>query len=351
MDEPPGNPTGAHRAARAARRRLDDARDVIAELAGAEPGQVVFTSGGTEADALAVLGVLDAVGGRSLCSAVEHAAVLEPVRRRHGTTIGVDGAGRIDLDALAAALDDDVSLVSVMAANNETGVVQPVAEVVDVVRSRAPRAVVHTDAVQAAAWRALPEVTAGCDLVSLSAHKLGGPPGVGALVVGDAVTLAARSLGGGQERERRAGTQDVPGAVGFAAAARAVLDAAPTEARRVAALRDDLVDCLEAEVPGLVRTVPEGVGVLPSIAHVCVPGVDSESLVFLLDRADVAVSAASSCSSGAAQASHVLAAMGVDPELARGALRLSLGWSTTTDEIDEAVEAVATVVERLRAST
>jgi cysteine desulfurase len=327
---------------------------------------VVFTSGGTEADNLAVGGVHAARPGGVLCSAVEHDAVLQPVARVGGRTVPVDGTGVVDLDALAALLHDGsaggtadggaggaggdrsgTTLVSVMVANNEVGTVQPVAAVAEVVRRHAPGAAVHADAVQAAAWLPLPEMLAGTDLVSLSSHKVGGPQGVGALVARRGAPLQAVALGGGQERELRSGTHDVAGIVGFAAALRAVLAGRDDATRRVRVQRDRLADGLLAAVPGAVETVARD-RCLPATLHLCVPGIESESLVFLLDEAGVCASAASACASGAHQASHVLAAMGVPRELAGGALRLSLGWSTTDAEVDHALRVVPAAVARLR---
>jgi cysteine desulfurase len=354
-----GNPSGDHAVARSARRAVDEARDVVAEVVGCRPGDVVFTGGGTEADNLAVRGVHAARPGGVLCSAVEHEAVLRPVEHVGGRTVPVDGRGVVDLDALAALVDDGTTLVSVMVANNEVGTVQPVDAVARLVHRRAPRAAVHADAVQAAAWLALPGMLAGTDLVSLSAHKVGGPQGVGALVVRPGTPLRAQALGGGQERELRSGTHNVAGIAGFAAALRAVLAGRDEAAARVRRLRDRLAAGLHAAVPGLVETVApasDGVGApgggvgdrLPGTLHVCVPGVESEPLLFLLDEAGVCASAASACASGAQQASHVLAAMGVPGDLARGALRLSLGWSSTEADVDRAVAAVAGAVARLQ---
>ncbi|HEX6419939.1 MAG TPA: cysteine desulfurase family protein [Acidimicrobiales bacterium] len=343
-----GNPSGAHRVARAARQAVDEARDVVAEAAGCAPGEVIFTSGGTEADNLAVRGVHAARPRPVLCSAVEHEAVLQPVGNVGGTTVRVDARGVVDLDALADALEPGTTLVSVMAANNEVGTVQPLAEVVEVVRRVAPAAAVHTDAVQAAAWLPLGELAAGVDLVSLSAHKVGGPQGVGALVVRRGTPLRALVLGGGQERELRSGTHHVAGIVGFAAALRAAQAGRAGAAARVRALRDRLADGLLAAVPGAVETGAPRSGRLPGTLHLCLPGVESESLLFLLDEAGVCASAASACASGAQQASHVLAAMGIAPGLARGALRLSLGWTTTAADVDRALAVVPQAARRLQ---
>ncbi|HEY8545196.1 MAG TPA: aminotransferase class V-fold PLP-dependent enzyme, partial [Acidimicrobiales bacterium] len=204
-----GNPSGAHRVARAARQAIDEARDTIAALLGCAPNEVVFTAGGTEADNLAVLGVAAARPGPVVACAVEHHAVLEPVHAVGGVTCRVDRGGVVDLDALAAVLTPATSLVTVMTANNEVGTVQPLDEVARVVRGRAPEAALHTDAVQGAPWLDLGRVAAACDLVTVSAHKLGGPQGVGVLVVRRGTPLRARALGGGQERELRSGTHNV----------------------------------------------------------------------------------------------------------------------------------------------
>ena len=356
LADEPGNPSGSHAAARRARRALDDARDVVADVVGGDPGDVVFTAGGTEADNLAVLGVHDRRGGTVVTTAVEHHAVLDPVRSRGGVVVPVLPTGVVDLDALAAHLDahHDVALVSVLLVNNEVGVVNPVPAVAEVVRSHAPGALVHTDAVQAPMWLDLRTHTAGADLVSISAHKLGGPKGVGALVLRPAAVgeVAARTLGGGQERGRRGGTQNVAGIAAMACALRITDDERPATVARLGAERDRLIAGVRAVVPDAVDTVAaRGGGAATSvagIAHLCLPDVDSESLLFLLDEAGVCASAAASCSSGALEVSHVLAAMGVDAELARGSLRLSLGWATTPADVDVALAALGPAVERLR---
>jgi cysteine desulfurase len=347
-----GNPSGAHRMARAANHVLDDARDVVAAALGAEPGQVVFTAGGTEADNLAIRGVVDARGGIPVCSAVEHHAVLDPVEHLGGRVVAVGADGRVDLDALAAVLDDSVAVVSVMLANNETGIVQPVAEVVEVVRRLAPGALVHTDAVQAVCWLDVAEAAAGADMISISAHKFGGPKGVGALVVGDRVELQPLFMGGGQERDRRGGTQNVPGIAAMAAALAEVVTERPTAVGRVAALRDRLADGIRHAVDGVTESgVPERdrSAKTPNICHLCFEGIESEALLFLLEKEDIMASAASSCASGAMDPSHVLAAMGFSRELAGGSLRLSLGYGSTEDDVDAALAAVPAAVAQLRA--
>jgi cysteine desulfurase len=261
--------------------------------------------------------------------------------------VGVGADGVIDLDALAAALDPEVTLVSVMLANNEVGTVQPLAEVVELVRARARRAVVHTDAVQAFAWLDVAADAAEADCISVSAHKFGGPKGVGALVVRGDVELEPLILGGGQERDRRSGTHNVAGIAAMAAAMRVTVDERAATVARVTAQRDRLVDGLMAAVPGVHETVPRPLKVAGS-AHVCIEGVESEALLFLLDRAGLAASAASACASGAMEPSHVLTAMGVPKEWSQGALRLSLGFATTDADIDEALTVIPAAVRQLR---
>jgi len=355
---PLGNPTGSHPPAQRARRLLEDAREEVAAFLGRDPGEIVFTSGGTESDNLAVLGVVEAAlrdrgEAEVLCSAVEHPAVLESARAASALgaevrELPVDARGVVDLDALARTLSARTTVVAVMAANNETGVVQPVPEVVEVARRRAPQAYVVTDAVQAAPFLDLAALTAGADLVALSAHKVGGPVGAGALAVSPRVALVARQYGGGQERERRSGTQDVAGAVGLAAALRQAGTERPVAAPRVAALRDRLCEGLLAAVDGAHRTVPAGVAVLPGHLHLCLRGVEREELLVALGAEGVCASGGSSCASGALEPSHVLAAMGVDRGLAAGAVRFTLGYSTTDADVDRALDVVPAVVAALR---
>ncbi len=347
-----GNPSGAHRLARDARRAIDDARDVFAAATGFDPGDIVFTAGGTEADDLAIDGVVDALGGVPVCPAAEHHAVLHTVESRSGRIVRIDGSGQVDLDHLAAVLADDVSLVSIMAVNNETGVVADLQSAIDVVRRHAPAAVFHTDAVQALSWLDLPSVTSGVDLLSLSAHKFGGPQGVGVLAVRPRVELRAQLLGGGQERGRRSGTQNVAGIVGAAAAASVTVRDRTSSVERIGELRDRLADGLLDAIDGAIETaVVDGdrSGKVAGNCHICLPGVEAEALLVLLEDRGVYASAASSCSSGAQDPSHVLAAMGVDRDVAAGSLRLSLGWSSTDADVDLALDAVPAAVERLRA--
>ena len=351
-----GNPSGSHRSAQAARRLLDDARDTMAELLGARPGEVVFTSGGTEADNLALAGVPAARPGRVVCASTEHHAVLEPAVAAGATVVGVRPDGSLDLAALAAALDDTVTLVSVMLVNNETGVVHDLDRVAEVLAERAPQASLHTDAVQAFAWLDVAALAAPAQLVSVSGHKFGAPAGVGVLVVREGTPLRAQLLGGGQERERRSGTPNVAGAVALATAARAAADERKALVDRVGPWRDRLVAGIAAAVPGTHESAVPGTPgptsdrshKVAGIAHLCFDDVESEALLFLLDAAGIEASAASSCASGALDPSHVLAAMGVDRRLARGSLRLSLGWSTVEADIEAALAAVPAAVTRLR---
>ena len=341
-----GNASGGHSVARAARRALDAAREVLAGLLGASPGEVVFTSGGTEADNLAVLGVA-AGPGTTLCSAVEHPAVLEACLAVGGSAVAVDGRGVIDLDALAELLDQRVRLVSVMLVNNETGVRQPLESVVSLVRERAPGAVVHTDAVQAFGWLDVAALTADVDLVSVSAHKFGGPKGVGALVARGRAVLRPIVYGGPQERERRAGTQNVAGIVAMAAAAEAAARDRREACRRVGGLSARLVGGILEAVPGVHEAVPRQ-DRIDAICNLGVEGVEAEELLMVLDELGVCASAGSACASGAIEPSHVLVAMGRTLEEAKRHVRLSLGHATTASDIDAALVAFPEAVERLR---
>ena len=342
-----GNPSGSHAVSRLARRAVDEARDTVAECLGCEPGEVVFTSGGTESDNLALAGVHRHRRGRVVCAATEHHAVLHTTTALGGRVVGVGPDGVVDLDALAAALDEDTTVVSVMLANNEVGTIQPLAEVAAVARRGAPHAAVHTDAVQAFPWLDVAALAVPADLVAVSAHKFGGPKGVGALVVRSGVALEPLFYGGGQERERRSGTTNVAGIVGMAAAMRATVDGREATVARVGALRDRLADGLLTAVPGAVETGPR-TGRVAGSCHLRFPGVESEALLLLLDDAGVCASAGSACASGALEPSHVLAAMGVPRSEALSSLRLSLGVPTTEDEVDLALKTVPEAVARLR---
>lgn len=342
-----GNPSSVHRFGRAARKRVEDAREQVAALIGAAPGEIVFTGGGSEANALALAG---AGRKRVLVSAIEHdsvlatAAFLDPETPR----IPATGDGTADLDALSRLLArlDGAAIVSVMLANNESGVIQPVAEVAR--RAHAAGALVHCDAVQAAGKIAVDVAALGVDLLSLSAHKLGGPQGVGALWVSERVALAPSLRGGGQERGRRAGTENVPGIAGFGAAAAAARHGLADNAR-IAELRKKLEGAVlvrsnRARIAGIAA--PR----LPNTSCIVLPGLASETQVMALDLAGIAVSAGSACSSGKVRPSHVLAAMGLPAEEASAAIRVSLGWATTEADVARFVEAWSAMAARRAAA-
>jgi len=353
LDDQFANPSGSHRFSRSARRAVDEARDDIADVLGCAPGEVVFTSGGTEADNAAIFGAVRRHGGVAVCSAAEHHAVLHCVEHLRGEVVGVDRNGVIDLDALAATLaavagrDQRVSVVSVMAVNNEVGSITPMRDLARVVRAGAPEAVLHSDAVQAACWLDVRDVVLVTDVVSLSAHKFGGPKGMGVMVQKSGITLEPLIMGGGQERDRRSGTTNVAGIVATAAALRATVSERESESQRISQLKARLVAGLTSQLPDVIETVPSSASVA-GIAHFCVAGVESEALLFLLDEASVCASAASACASGAMEPSHVLRSMGVEPRFTKGALRLSLGHTTTATEVERAIEVIVASVQRLR---
>jgi len=348
------NPSGSHRFARRARRAIDEARDVVADMVGARPNEVVFTGCGTESDNTAIFGAVRRRGGVAVCSATEHHAVLHVVESLEGSVVAVDAAGRIDLEALRRVLDEhrsagrDVAVVSVMAVNNEVGTVTDLAAVAEVVRRHAPDALLHTDAVQAPSWLDLRSITPLVDLLALSAHKFGGPKGVGVLVERGGPQVEPLIIGGGQERERRSGTHNVAGIVAAATALQLTDAERSSEIERLGGLRDRLVDGLLDQLDDVVETVPRADKVAGS-AHVCIGGVESEALLFLLDEAGVCASAASACASGAMEPSHVLAAMGVDRSTALGALRLSLGHASDDDDVDRGLAEIVGAVRQLRA--
>ena len=342
------NPSGSHRFARTARRAVDEAREQVAAVLGVLPGEVIFTGCGTESDNQAVTGSVAQRGGLAVTSAVEHHAVLDPVLASGGVAVGVDATGHVDLEELAQVVrsSDAVSVVSVMTVNNEVGTVTDMAAVAEVVRREAPGAWLHTDAVQAACWIDLREVTPLVDMLSLSAHKFGGPKGVGVLVARGGASPAPIIRGGGQERERRSGTSNVAGIVATAVALAETDAERGAEAARVGALRARLVQSISSSVDAH-ETVP-GSACVPGVAHLCFEGIENEALLFLLDTEGVCASAASACASGAMEPSHVLAAMGVPRGIAGGALRLSLGHTSTEEEVDAAARAVVSSVARLR---
>jgi cysteine desulfurase len=346
------NPSGSHRFAREARKALDEARDLVAATLGCKPGEVVFTSGGTEGDNHAILGAVRRLGGVAVCPAAEHHAVLHCVEHVHGVIVRVNSVGTVDLDDLqrvleAATEEHPITVVSVMAVNNEVGSITPMRDVARIVRKYAPNAILHTDAVQAACWVDLREITPLVDALSLSAHKFGGPKGVGVMVIKTGKNLEPLIFGGGQERDRRSGTHNVSGIIATAKALEVTDKTRAKETERVTKLRDRLVDEIRAQLDGVLETVPREHRV-PGVAHLCFSGLENEALLFLLDQADVYASAASACASGAMEPSHVLEAMGIERSWSNGALRLSLGHTTTDAEIDLAVSAIVSAVNQLR---
>lgn len=347
-----GNPTGAHHLARSARRVVDDARELIADALGAHPAEIIFCGSGTEADNLAIYGAA-AAETRPICSAVEHHAVLHPVEHLGGHVVGVDDAGLLDIDELTARLGPDTSVVSVMLANNESGVIQPLDAIADAIAGHAPHALLHTDAVQAFQWLDVAAMIERADMASITGHKFGGPKGVGVLMVRKGSAISAHIRGGGQEFELRSGTHNVAGIAAMAAAVQETMAERADIVARVEALRDRLADGLIAAVPGTTESaVVDGdrSGKVAGSCHLCFDSIESEALLFLLERDGIAASAASSCASGAQDPSHVLAAMGVGRELAAGSLRLSLGYGSTAADVDHALAAIPRAISQLRAT-
>jgi len=349
-----GNPSSAHAYGRRAREGLDEARESLASRLGAQPREIVFTSGGTEANNLALKGAAwagKARGHRIVTSSIEHHAVGHSLRylEKFGfevVELPVDRYGRLDPDDVEAAVTSRTILVSVMLANNEVGTIQPLAEIVERVRTRR-NVILHVDAVQAAPWIALDLAGLGIDLVSLAAHKFEGPKGVGALYVRHGTHLLAQQHGGSQERHRRAGTESPALAIGMATAYELTCAERPATVRRVTALRDRLRDAVLAvdgiELTGHPRDR------LPGLLSVVIRDVDGSSVALALDLEGIAASTGSACATGSAEVSHVLTAMGYPDDEARGALRVSLGRTTTAEEIDVAATVVPAVIRAHRA--
>jgi cysteine desulfurase len=357
LREMPGNASSVHSFGQQAKSAIDEARASVAALLGGEGSEVIFTGSGTEADNLALRGAaeaLEASGRREiLVSAIEHEAVLNTARAlaRRGwtmTTLPVDASGIVSPDAVRNAVSDHTALVSVMHANNEVGTVQPVAEIAAIAHERG--ALVHTDAVQSAGKIPMAVKALGVDLLSISAHKFYGPKGVGALWIRRGVRLTQQMTGGRQERNRRAGTENVPGIVGLGVAARVAVENLGTSMARVAALRDRL----EA---GILRDVPHAAvnGAreprVPNTTNISFERVEAESLLIALDLEGIAVSTGSACSSGTLEPSHVLKAMGLGSSRAQSSLRFSLGSATSDADIDRVVAVVPGLVQKLRALT
>ena len=350
-----GNPSSLHASGRRARRVVEESREIIAETMGARPSEVVFTSGGTEADNLALKGVFwarraaDPARTRVLVSAVEHHAVLDSAQwlaEHEGADVEllpVDDLGRVRPETLRAALERDpgsVAVVSVMWVNNEVGTVQPIAELSGIAREHGVP--FHSDAVQAVAHLPVGFTT---DAMTITGHKIGGPVGVGALLLARGLDPVPVMHGGGQERDVRSGTLDAPAIAGFAAALAAAASRREAEAERLTRLRDDLIDRVREAVPGAVLN-GDPKDRLPGNVHFSFPGCEGDALLMLLDARGIECSTGSACSAGVAEPSHVLLAMGADLARARGSLRFSLGHTSTESDVDATVDAIPPVVER-----
>jgi cysteine desulfurase len=361
-----GNPSSLHSSGRAARRAVEESREVIAKAVGARPSEVVYTSGGTEADNVAVKGLYwarrnaDPRRCRVLSPATEHHAVLDPLvwlAQAEGAELEllpVDATGRLELDAFAEALASDpasVALVTCMWANNEVGTVNPLSEVVALAHEHGVP--VHSDAVQAVGHLPVDFVASGLDAMTLTAHKLGGPIGAGVLLVRRELDVVPLLHGGGQERQIRSGTLSAPLAAGFAAAVEPAVARQPAQAQRLEELRARLVTGITAVVPDVVLNgdpLPGPEHRLPGLANLSFPGCEGDSLLMLLDAHGISCSTGSACTAGVPQASHVLLAMGCDDTAARSALRLSLGHTSTDDDVDLLLDVLPAVAERARAA-
>lgn len=353
-----GNPSSIYQEAGEARKGLDGARRTVAEILGARPNEIIFTSGGSESDNSALRGVTRTAGrpaGRHIItSAIEHHAILHSTEELEGegfhiTYLPVDSAGLVDIGALEQALDDDTSLVSIMYANNEVGTIEPIAEMARLVKDRQPRAVFHTDAVQAVGALDINVDRLGVDMLSIAAHKLHGPKGVGVLYLRSRTPFQPQQLGGSQEKNRRAGTENVAGAVGLATAMRLAYEELDGRNDRIRALRDRLLGELPRLVPGThITGPPDPMARLPNNFSCCFERVEGESVLLQLDLAGIAASSGSACTSGSLDPSHVLKAMGVPVDLARGSLRLTAGKDNTREEIDRLLAVLPGIVQRLR---
>ena len=355
-----GNPSSVHTAGRQARRTIEESRERLAGALDARPSEVIFTSGGTEADNLAVKGMYlarraaDPKRRKLLVSAVEHHAVLDSAEwlvtheNAELVLLPVDSDGVVRPETLTAAIAEDpaaVALVSVMWANNEVGSIQPIRELAEI--AHAYGVGFHTDAVQAVGTLAVSFAASGVDAMTVTAHKIGGPYGIGALLLGRGVACTPVLHGGGQERDVRSGTLDTPGAVGFSVAAELAASRRNELAARLAGLRNQLIAGIRDAVPDAVLN-GHPVHRLPGNAHLSFPGCEGDSLLMLLDARGIECSTGSACSAGVAQPSHVLLAMGADQSRTRGALRLSLGHTSTEQDVLTVIEAIGPVVERAR---
>ncbi|MCK2212807.1 cysteine desulfurase [Actinomadura sp. ATCC 31491] len=351
-----GNPSSLHAAGRRMRRVVEEARETIADALGARPSEVVFTSGGTEADNLAIKGLYWARRPRRrvLLSAIEHHAALDPAHwlgESQGAEVEllkVDEHGLVHPDTLRAAVErdpDDVAMISVMWANNEVGTVQPVHVLAAVAHDHGIP--FHTDAVQAVGQLPVSFAGSGADALTLTGHKVGGPMGVGALLLARGLNPVSVQHGGGQERDVRSGTLDAPAIAGLAAAVRAAVEQQEALRRRLTALRDELIERVRQAVPDVVLN-GHPTERLPGNAHFSFPGCEGDALLMLLDAKGVECSTGSACSAGVAQPSHVLLSMGADAAAARGSLRFSLGHTSTRDDVDRLIEVLPAAVERAR---
>jgi cysteine desulfurase len=352
-----GNPSSLHTSGRRARRRVEESRERLAAAVGARPSEVIFTGGGTESDNLAVKGMFWARRGaeprrrRILASTVEHHAVLDTLdwlAAHEGaeiTWLDVDATGRVSPETVRDALGDDVALVTVMWANNEVGTLQPIGAVARLAHEHGVS--VHADAVQAVGAVPVDFAACGVDALTLTGHKLGGPYGAGALLLRRDAAVVPLLHGGGQERDIRSGTLDVPGVAGLATAVEAATSQQPETAPRLAVLRDRLVEGVRRIVPDVIVN-GHPTEHLPGIAHLSFPGCEGDSLLMLLDARGVECSTGSACSAGMAQPSHVLIAMGADAACARSSLRFSLGHTSRDEDIDAVLDEIGPVVERAR---
>jgi cysteine desulfurase len=355
-----GNASSIYLEGQQAHHALDAARKLCADLLGASPKEIVFTSGGTESDNAAIRGAAFAQKARGrgdhiITTQVEHHGVLHAVEQleREGfraTYLPVDPDGVVDLAALEAAVDDDTAVVSIMAANNEVGTLQPIAEAVRIAKAKNPRIVFHTDAVQAAGAIDITPAKLGVDLLSIAAHKLYGPKGVGLLYVKNRTPWQPMLLGGSQEKERRAGTENLAGIAGLAAAMKLAWDDMPARNAHSRKLRDRLLFELPERIPDTVITGPaDPAKRLSNNFSCCFRNVEGESVLLALDMADIAASSGSACTTGSLEPSHVLTAMGIDPDLAHASLRLTVGASNTEADIDHVLTTLPPIVARLRA--
>lgn len=349
-----GNSSSVHAFGRRAEELLEEARSRVADFVGAEPREIIFTGGATEADNLALRGVVEASekpGGHIITTAVEHHAILHTcdALEREGfrvTRVGVDSSGRVDPSDVEAAIEDDTVLISVMLANNEVGTIQPIEEISAIARERG--ITMHTDAVQAAGQIPVDVEKLGVDLASFSAHKMYGPKGIGCLYVRRGTKIRPQVHGGHHEHRLRAGTENVPGIVAFGEACALATEELDYRMKHMTSIRDRLISGLEERIPQIFVN-GDRTERLPNNVSVCIPGVEGEAMLLHLDMQGIAASSGSACTSGSLEASHVLLAMGLKHEIAHGSLRLSLGRENTAEEIDYVLDTLPPIVEKLRA--